>query len=428
MKKSCALSLITAIETIVSLKLKTFHIHSISHHVNDPYQKDGMRNIKTLGLVSFFTDFSSEMVLGILPYFVISTLGLSRTFLGILDGSSELSSYAFRMVSGTISDKIGKRKPLVVCGYGLSAISKPFFSFANNWFDTFLIRNADRVGKGIRTAPRDALISEYVPDSKHGKAFGLHRTLDQLGAIAGPLAAFLLLQITDIRTIFLFSLIPGAIAVLILIFLVKEKADHKLSNTVKIFSLFGKTLRNNKPFVFFLVISGIFGAGAFNFSFVLLRSSELGVEKNFIPLVYLVINVAHAAIGFPAGTLSDKIRKEIIILVSYGLFGLSLFFMSSAYDANTAYVIAVVFGLYVGISETVQRAIIPRFVGSELRGTAFGIYNLVSGIAFFTSNIMFGFLWDSFSLDMALWYSGITTTIASSGLIVFMKKFKLAIS
>lgn len=392
--------------------------------MNNTDEKDGMKNIRRLGLVSFFTDFSSEMVLGILPYFVTSTLGLSKTFLGILDGSSELSSYAFRMVSGTISDKIGKRKPLVIFGYGLSAISKPFFSFANNWLDTFLIRNSDRVGKGIRTAPRDALISESVPDSKHGRAFGLHRTLDQLGAIAGPLAAFLLLQVVDIRTIFLLSLIPGAIAVLILVFLVKEKANHKLSNTIKIFSLFGKTLKNNRPFVFFLVVSGIFGAGAFNFSFVLLHSSELGVAKSFIPLVYLTINVTHTAIGFPIGVLSDKIRKEVIILISYGIFGLSLFLMSTAYDVNTAYVVAAVFGLYLGISETVQRAIIPRFVGSDLRGTAFGIYNLVSGIVFFVGNVVFGYLWDLFNLDTALLYSGITTIIAICGMVVFMRKFK----
>jgi MFS family permease len=396
--------------------------------MNNNDEKSGMKNIKTLGLVSFFTDFSSEMVFGILPYFITSTLGLSRTFLGMLDGSSELSSYAFRIVSGTISDKIGKRKPLVIFGYGLSTISKPFFSFANNWFDTFLIRNTDRIGKGIRTAPRDALISESVADSKHGRAFGLHRTLDQLGAIAGPLTAFFLLQIVDIRIIFLFSLIPGAVAVLILVFFVKERGSRRISNTVKIFSLFGKVLKNNRPFVIFLLVSGIFGMGAFNFSFVLLRSSEIGVEKNFVPLVYLAINVAHAAIGFPMGVLSDKIRKEVVILMSYGIFGLSLLLMSVAYNATTAFVIAVVFGLYLGISETVQRAIIPRFVVLELRGTAFGIYNLTSGVVFFIGNIMFGFLWDSFSLDMALWYSGATTVIASCGLIVFMRKFKPVIS
>ncbi|MFM8659014.1 MAG: MFS transporter, partial [Candidatus Nitrosotenuis sp.] len=179
-------------------------------------EKDGIKNIKRLGLVSFFTDFSSEMVFGILPYFVVGTLGLSRAFLGFLDGSSELSSYAFRMLSGTMSDKIGKRKTLVICGYGISTISKPFFSFANNWLDTFLIRNSDRIGKGVRTAPRDALISESVSASKQGRAFGLHRTLDQFGAIAGPLVAFALLQIVDVRSIFLISLAPGAVAVLIL--------------------------------------------------------------------------------------------------------------------------------------------------------------------------------------------------------------------
>lgn len=391
--------------------------------MNNTDEKDGMKNIKALGLVSFFTDFSSEMIFGILPYFVTSTLGLSRTFLGILDGSSELSSYAFRMISGTISDKIGKRKILVGFGYSLSTISKPFFSVAGNWLDMFLIRNADRIGKGIRTAPRDALISESVSDSTHGRAFGLHRTLDQMGAIAGPLAAFFLLQTVDIRAIFLFSLIPGAIAVLILIFFVKEKTKINANNT-RIFSLFGQVLKGNKPFVFFLAVSAMFAAGAFNFSFVLLRSSDLGVDKSFIPLVYLTINIAHTAIGFPIGMLSDKIRKEIVILISYAIFGLSLFLMSVGSGVNAAYVIAIVFGLYVGISETVQRAIIPRFIGSELRGTAFGMYNLIIGIAFFASNITFGFLWDAFSLNTALSYSSITTIIASIGLIIFMKKFR----
>ena len=286
--------------------------------MDDIEEKQGLENIKKLGLVSFFTDFSSEMVFGILPYFIVSTLGLSRAFLGVLDGSSELSSYAFRMLSGTLSDKVGKRKTLVLCGYGLSTVSKPFFSLSGSWFDTFLIRNSDRIGKGIRTAPRDALISESVSASKQGRAFGLHRTLDQMGAIVGPLVAFVLLQVIDLRSIFLVSLIPGIVAVLILIFFVKEKPKVKTSAT-RIFSLFGSALKGNKQFVFFLSVSAIFSAGAFNFSFVLLRSSDLGVDKNFIPLIYLAINVAHTAIGFPIGVLSDKIRKELVILLSYAI-------------------------------------------------------------------------------------------------------------
>ncbi|HIH07519.1 MAG TPA: MFS transporter [Candidatus Nitrosotenuis sp.] len=392
--------------------------------MDDIEEKQGLENIKKLGLVSFFTDFSSEMVFGILPYFIVSTLGLSRAFLGVLDGSSELSSYAFRMLSGTLSDKVGKRKTLVLCGYGLSTVSKPFFSLSGSWFDTFLIRNSDRIGKGIRTAPRDALISESVSASKQGRAFGLHRTLDQMGAIVGPLVAFVLLQVIDLRSIFLVSLIPGIVAVLILIFFVKEKPKVKTSAT-RIFSLFGSALKGNKQFVFFLSVSAIFSAGAFNFSFVLLRSSDLGVDKNFIPLIYLAINVAHTAIGFPIGVLSDKIRKELVILLSYAIFGISLFLMSIGHGVIFAYLIAAVFGLYVGISETVSRAIVPRFVGPELRGTAFGIYNLSSGVAFFASNVIFGFLWDSFGLNTGLMYSSIMTGIASIGLVLFMKKFKV---
>ena len=392
--------------------------------MDDIEEKQGLENIKKLGLVSFFTDFSSEMVFGILPYFIVSTLGLSRAFLGVLDGSSELSSYAFRMLSGTLSDKVGKRKTLVLCGYGLSTVSKPFFSLSGSWFDTFLIRNSDRIGKGIRTAPRDALISESVSASKQGRAFGLHRTLDQMGAIVGPLVAFVLLQVIDLRSIFLVSLIPGIVAVLILIFFVKEKPKVKTSAT-RIFSLFGSALKGNKQFVFFLSVSAIFSAGAFNFSFVLLRSSDLGVDKNFIPLIYLAINVAHTAIGFPIGVLSDKIRKELVILLSYAIFGISLFLMSIGHGVIFAYLIAAVFGLYVGISETVSRAIVPRFVGPELRGTAFGIYNLSSGVAFFASNVIFGFLWDSFGLNTGLMYSSILTGIASIGLVLFMKKFKV---
>ena len=392
--------------------------------MDDIEEKQGLENIKKLGLVSFFTDFSSEMVFGILPYFIVSTLGLSRAFLGVLDGSSELSSYAFRMLSGTLSDKVGKRKTLVLCGYGLSTVSKPFFSLSGSWFDTFLIRNSDRIGKGIRTAPRDALISESVSASKQGRAFGLHRTLDQMGAIVGPLVAFVLLQVIDLRSIFLISLIPGIVAVLILIFFIKEKPKVKTSAT-RIFSLFGSALKGNKQFVFFLSVSAIFSAGAFNFSFVLLRSSDLGVDKNFIPLIYLAINVAHTAIGFPIGVLSDKIRKELIILLSYAIFGISLFLMSIGHGVIFAYLIAAVFGLYVGISETVSRAIVPRFVGPELRGTAFGIYNLSSGVAFFASNVIFGFLWDSFGLNTGLMYSSIMTGIASIGLVLFMKKFKV---
>lgn len=178
----------------------------------------GLKNVFALGLVSFFTDFSTEMVLGILPLFVVSNLGASRAILGTMEGSAELVSYASTMISGSLSDYLQKRKIFVLVGYGLSTVSKPFLAFSTSWVD---VRAADRVEKGIRTASRDALISDSVSVSISGKAFGIHRTIDQTGAIIGPIAAFAILQVLDIQWVFLFSLIPGAIAVIILIILLR---------------------------------------------------------------------------------------------------------------------------------------------------------------------------------------------------------------
>ncbi|HEY8140448.1 MAG TPA: MFS transporter [Nitrososphaera sp.] len=388
-----------------------------------------MRNVTALGLVSFFTDFSTEMVLGVLPFFIVSTLGASRALLGAIEGSAELTSYAFRMISGSLSDKTGKRKAFILAGYAASTASKPFFAAASGWLDAFLVRTGDRVGKGIRTAPRDALIADSVPISRVGRAFGLHRTIDQLGAIVGPAAAFALLQVIDIRGIFLASLIPGAIALVILIFFVKEVAIRKIDKEARpsIFRNIGTLVKGNKPLVFLLIVAGIFSLGAFNFSFILVRASDLGVDKNFIPLVYAAINVTHAAIGIPSGILADRIGKEKMLIIGYSVFLAStLLMVILAENALYAYVLAAVFGLYAGISETVQRAIIPRYVVSELRGTAFGLYNLVIGVCFFASNVAFGFLWDSFSLAAAVSYSAIFTVFAISGMAVFMRTYASA--
>lgn len=382
-----------------------------------------MRNVTALGVVSFFTDFSTEMVLGVLPFFIVSTLGASRLVLGAIEGSAELASYAFRMLSGSWSDRAGRRKVFVLAGYAASTASKPFFAAASSWFDAFLVRTGDRVGKGIRTAPRDALVADSVPESRVGRAFGIHRTIDQLGAIVGPVAAFALLQIVDIRGVFLASLIPGAIAVLVLIFFVKEIAVKSKAGTTMIGNI-RTLLTENRPLLFLLVVAGIFSLGAFNFSFVLLRASDLGVEESFIPLVYAAINISHTAIGIPSGILADRIGKEKTLMIGYSVFLVSTLLMVILVEnAFYAYVLATVFGLYAGISETVQRAVIPRYVSSELRGTAFGLYNLIIGVCFFASNVMFGFLWDSFSLVAAVSYSAAVTLVGISAMGVFLRKY-----
>ncbi len=362
------------------------------------------------------------MVLGVLPLFIVSSLGASRAILGAIEGSSELTSYAFRMVSGSLSDKIGRRKIFVIAGYGLSTITKPFFAASAGWLDAFAVRFGDRVGKGLRTAPRDALIADSVQESRAGRAFGLHRTIDQMGAIVGPVVAFVLLQYIDIRGIFIVSLIPGAVAVVILVFLVKEVAV-KSSARITILSNIGNVLRGNKPFLSLLIITGVFSLGAFNFSFVLLRAVDLGVGQSLVPLVYAVVNIAHTIVGLPSGILADKIGKEKMLIIGYSVFPLStLLMLYLSGNSLYAYVIAAVFGAYVGISETMQRAVIPRYVSSELRGTAFGLYYVVAGSAFFGANVIFGFLWDDFSLESAISYSVIITAIAIIAMSVFVKK------
>jgi MFS family permease len=384
-----------------------------------------MRNVTALGLVSFFTDVSTEMVLSVLPLFIVGTLGASKALLGAIEGSAELTSYATRMISGSWSDRIGKRKVFIIAGYTVSTASKPFFA-SSGWVPVFLARSADRIGKGVRTAPRDALIADSVSESKIGRAFGLHRSIDQLGAIVGPAAAFVLLQFVDIRGIFLASVIPGAFAVIILIFLVKEVAIKKCGSESRpsVFKNIKTCIKGNNPLIFLLIISGIFSLGAFNFSFVLLRASDLGIEESLIPIVYAAINISHAAIGIPSGMLADKIGKEKMLIVAYFVFLLSSILMVAlSGNAFYAFIIAATFGLYAGISETIQRAVIPRYVASELRGTAFGLYNLVIGVCFFASNVTFGFLWDSLSLGSAITYSAVITIIAISGMTIFSKKY-----
>jgi MFS family permease len=329
------------------------------------------------------------------------------------------------LVSGSLSDKLGKRKIFVLAGYALSTISKPFFAVTTGWFDAFIVRAADRVGKGVRTAPRDALIADSIPESSSGKAFGIHRTLDQMGAIVGPIVAFALLQIIGIRGIFLFSLIPGAIGVIILIFVVKEAVVFKSfsQRTTTMLSNFGNVLKGNRPFVLLLIISGIFSLGAFNYSFILLKGSSLGISQNVIPLVYAVINISHTLIGIPSGVLADRIGKEKVLVIGYAVFVISSLLMV-LFTANSfyAYLLAAVFGAYMGISDTLQRAIIPRYIASELRGTAYGTYNVVIGSSFFISNIVFGFLWDKYGLNIASYYSMTFALAGIIGMLVFIRR------
>ncbi len=380
-----------------------------------------LRNVFALGFVSFFTDISSEMVFSLLPTFLLGLPGSSRAVLGLIEGTAEALSYALRAVSGVFSDKFRKRKIFVVIGYGLSNVVKPLFAVAKAPLDVFVVRVSDRVGKAVRTSPRDALLSESVSEKRQGAAFGLHRTLDQSGAIIGPVIAsiaMILLGFT-ITAVFWLSLIPGTIALLIILFLVKEQASKSVSR-LRLLSGVKSVLGGD--FSRLLIIVTIFSLGAFNFSFVLVNAKEAGVTDSHLPLVYAIINVAHTAIAIPAGVLSDRMGKERVLILGYSvfLFTAMLILLSPATGFN-ALLVAILFGAYVGIIETIQRALIPKYAKNDLRGTAYGLYYLVVGSAFFVSNAVVGTLWELHGASVAATYSVAVSSIAIITMLLFLR-------
>jgi len=383
--------------------------------------KKGMRNIYALGFVSFFTDVSTEMVFSVLPIFVLGLPGGNPALLGLIEGVAEALSYALRAVSGFWSDWVKKRKLMVIIGYGFSTIVKPLFAVASTTWHAFFIRVGDRVGKGIRTAPRDALISESVSGEKSGTAFGLHRTMDQMGAILGPLIASGLMIYfgLNVRDIFWISFVPGSIALLIIIFFVTETVPK--GGKFELLKGLQQTL--TPKFKSLLFIVGLFSLGAFNFSFVLLNAKQLGVTDMLIPIVYALVNITHTAIAIPAGMLSDRVGKEKVLTGGYVIFLISTVLLYIALGGVLgAYLVAAVYGVYMGVVETIQRAMVPKYAGEGLRGTAYGVYYLVVGVAFLLSNSVVGWLWNTYGSSTAGLYSTITTSLAIIGMMLFLRK------
>ncbi len=379
----------------------------------------GFRNVVRLGYVSLSTDVSTEMILGVLPFFIVKDLGGSAAVLGLIEGVAEAANYLFRVFSGLLTDKIARRKPLVLLGYGLSSISKPIFAVTSSWSQALLVRVSDRAGKGIRTSPRDALISDSVAKSKSGRAFGLQASLDQVGAVLGPIVAFAVIPFIGIRGVFWLSFIPAAIALLILVFFVR---DYR--GPVRQRSIF-KNAREvlDRRFVLLLLTLGVFSVGAYDFSFILLKAGSLGIEMNYIPLVYAVLNVATVILGVPAGILADRVGKIPVLGLGYVVFlftsALGFFVMG---NPLYGFVIAFLFGSYLAISDTVQRAIIPDFTKPDLKGTAYAIYYTIIGIGAFVANASFGALWSNISPAAAFQFSVVTATAGIIALVAFISK------
>jgi MFS family permease len=384
---------------------------------NKPSSELGMRNVTNLGIVSLFTDISTEMILGVLPYFVVVELGATKALLGLMEGASDFLNYLFRVFSGVVSDRLGRRKPLVLLGYGLATFAKPLFAVATSWTDALVVRMTDRVGKGVRTSPRDALISESVKESKGGRAFGLHRSIDQLGAVVGPALAFLLLPVTGTRGLFWMSFIPGVLALIVLLFFVRDRKTR--SAPANVFKNASTIL--TRRFGLFLIVMGIFALGAYNFSFILVKAGTLGVEERILPLVYAALNIATVVTALPSGLLADRFGKEKILAVGFGVFfAASAAGLATTEGALLAFPIAFIYGSYLGISETLQRALVPSFVSNELKGTGYAVYYLVIGACSLVANVVFGVLWDQFSMSAAFTYSLVMSSVGIVSMIAFI--------
>ena len=376
----------------------------------------GMRNVLRLGYVSLFTDLSTEMILSILPVFLKDQLGATYAIIGIIEGTAEATNDFFRIVTGVLTDRIARRKPLVLLGYALSSFAKPLFAVTSSWGQAFAVRVIDRAGKGTRTSPRDALISDSTAKSESAKAFGIQSSLDQVGAVLAPLVAAAAFPLIGFRGVFWLSFAPAVVSLIILLFFVEEAFG--LTKQRGLFANASQVL--NRRFITLLLVFGIFAIGAYNFSFILLLAASLGVPEGQVPFVYAVLNVATVVLAFPSGVLADKVGKIPVLGLSYvAFFATSLTGIFLTGTSLYAYPIAFLFGGYLGISDTVQRSIIPDFPKKELKGTAYAFYYLIIGLGSLVANSVFGFLWSSVGSTLAFEYTIVTSIAGALALMLF---------
>jgi MFS family permease len=441
-------------------------------------KKKNWRNIYILGIASFFNDFSSEMIYPLIPVFIKSVLGVGAYFIGIIEGIAETTNSILKLFSGYYSDRFKKRKVFVVCGYAFSNLARPLIGIANSWGVLLGLRFSDRVGKGVRTSPRDAIIGESAPDNRRGFAFGFHRAMDHLGAVAGSLVASLLLYVflMDIRKVFLLSVIPGIIAVLLIIFGVREvrkrdelKGGEQIAHTEtgeaageKSYSADADRInaagecvlskRDENPcattvqakaettgkssapafhfrdlkklggkFGYYLSILVVFALGNSTDAFLLLRASDLGIKTAFIPLLWAVHHVSKAAFSFFGGHLSDRLGRKPMIIIGWVVYGLTYLGFAFADRPYMIWLLFVFYGLFFGFTEGVEKALVCDMVPQNKLGSAYGFYNLAIGISALPASLIFGFIWTKVSFQAAF-MTGAGISAAAILMLLFLKQ------
>ncbi len=374
------------------------------------------RNVFFLGLTSLFNDIASELVHPLLPIFIAETLKAGAKGLGIVEGIAELTSSIFKLISGNLSDKFRERKKPAVFGYLLAAITRPIVGFTTNIYQVIVLRFFDRTGKGIRGAPRDALISLSVSEKDSGKAFSFQRAMDHLGAFIGPLFAILLIPHFSIRQIFYFSIIPGLLAVVAIAIFVTEKKKELSPSRPQKFSFYFKL---PLKFYFFLFVFFIFTIGNSSDTFIILKAKKEGALLITLPLLWSVFNLIKSLSSLPAGYLADRFGKKKILFFGWLIYFVSYVGFAYAKDLKTFLFLFMFYGLYFGFTEGIERAIISDFLPEDKKGTGFGLFHFVQGIGLLIASVMFGILWEMLGIKIPFLIGAFLALVASF-LLVFV--------
>jgi len=391
-------------------------------------------NVFFLGIVSFLTDVSSEMIFTLIPLFLSNVLGAATTIIGLIGGLSDSADAIFRIFSGWLSDRIGKRKLLAVAGYSISTVAKPFMYLASTWGVVLGVRFSDRIGKGIRTSPRDALIADSVSPEERGKGFGLHRAMDTAGAVLGlSIAAIVIylvqggglaLSLKTYQWLVLIGIVPAVLAVIILIRFVKERERKPPSpgtprpgfNLIKLAAGF------DTRFKVFLAVMAVFTIGNSSDFFVILRAQNLGSSVFHIVLMLVLFNATYAAISLPAGKLSDRLGRRRVIAFGWGVYALVYLGFALATNLWQVWLLFAAYGIYYGIVDGVARAFVADLVPAEKRGTAYGLYHGVVGLTLLPASLIAGWMWQAYSPSAPFFFGASLACAAMIGMMVFIRE------
>jgi MFS family permease len=378
------------------------------------------RNVWIAGWVSFFMDVSSEMVYPLVPLFLTSSLGASKSIVGLIEGIAEAAASLLKLFSGVVADRFGKNKLLMGLGYGISTASRPLLALAPGWGTVLAARFADRVGKGIRTAPRDAIIAASTPPERLGLAFGFHRALDTAGAVVGPALALVILSVwvADYRLVFWLSIVPGVVAVALIVWFIKADGSVSSMRTQPLWSLRGLDAR----LIGFLLVIGLFSLGNSSNAFLILKAEHVGVSPAWISGLYLVFNATYALLSVPAGMLADRFGPKKMILCGFVLFAMVYAGFALATSVWQIAGLFISYGLYMGVADGVQRAYLATLIPAEQKATGFGLYHMVVGLAILPASLIAGFLWDRVGPAAPFAFGAMMATLSALAFVWLIRK------